>query len=245
MCVLMALRLHDGNDRDELFLCLLRIKFWVLILFRNLLDNRAILSYNTTPAEEGWRCSLLCLTTCLSSLIMRLTTCSVRSVSSPLSMYFFSASGANFEHFYRPKRWPHINHSVLGFDHIFDHKQIRSTRRQECTRVWKSRFCVAERAKKAKTAKKRYIIPLTRRFEKSCIWQDKYVPLYVDEASLFTHILNCIFGRRKSPTVYHCRALIPTLLKNGFYYADYLFWNFWQAFPFHRKGKRWFLSISL
>ena len=37
-----------------------------------------------------------------------------------------------------------------GFDHIFDHKQIRSTRRQECTRVWKSRFCVAERAKKSK-----------------------------------------------------------------------------------------------
>ena len=49
-----------------------------------------------------------------------------------------------------PKSWPHINHSVLGFDHIFDHKQIRSTRRQECTRVWKSRFCVAERARKSK-----------------------------------------------------------------------------------------------
>ena len=27
MCVATALRLHDGNDRDELFLCLLRIKF--------------------------------------------------------------------------------------------------------------------------------------------------------------------------------------------------------------------------
>ena len=49
-----------------------------------------------------------------------------------------------------PKSWPHINHSVLGFDHIFDHKQNRSTRRQECTRVWKSRFCVAERARKSK-----------------------------------------------------------------------------------------------
>ena len=55
MCVLTALRLHDGNDRDELFLCLLRIKFWVLNLSRKGLDNRAILSYNTTPAEEGRR----------------------------------------------------------------------------------------------------------------------------------------------------------------------------------------------
>ena len=34
-----------------------------------------------------------------------------------------------------PNWWPHINHSVLRFDHIFDHKQNRSTRRQECTRV--------------------------------------------------------------------------------------------------------------
>ena len=49
-----------------------------------------------------------------------------------------------------PNRWPHDNHSVLGFDHIFDHKQNRSTRRQECTRVWKSRFCVAERSRKSK-----------------------------------------------------------------------------------------------
>ena len=48
------------------------------------------------------------------------------------------------------KWWPHINHSTLGFDHILDHSHIRSTRRQECTRVWKSRFCVAERAKKSK-----------------------------------------------------------------------------------------------
>ena len=49
-----------------------------------------------------------------------------------------------------PNQWPHDYHSILGFDHIFDHKQNRSTRRQECTRVWKSRFCVAERAKKSK-----------------------------------------------------------------------------------------------
>ena len=76
----MALRRHDGNDRDELFLCLLRIKFWVLNLLRKGLDNRAILSYNTTPAEEGRSSSPLLaawlfLTTCLSSLNMSLTTC--------------------------------------------------------------------------------------------------------------------------------------------------------------------------
>ena len=59
MCVPMALCLDDGNDRDEFFLCLLRIKFWVLILFHNLLDKAAIISYNTTPAEEGWGSSLL------------------------------------------------------------------------------------------------------------------------------------------------------------------------------------------
>ena len=52
MCVLTALRLHDGDDRDEFFLWLLRIKFWVLILFRIGLDKDAILSYNTTPADE-------------------------------------------------------------------------------------------------------------------------------------------------------------------------------------------------
>ena len=46
-----------------------------------------------------------------------------------------------------PKSWPHDYHSVLGFDHIFDHKQNRSTRRQDVRRVWKSRFCVAERAR--------------------------------------------------------------------------------------------------
>ena len=55
----MALRLHDGNDRDELFLCLLRIKFWVLNLSRKRLDNPWILSYNTTPADEGQGSSLL------------------------------------------------------------------------------------------------------------------------------------------------------------------------------------------
>ena len=59
MCVPMALRLDDGDDRDEPFLCLLRIKFWVLNLSRKGLDNRAILSYNTTVAEVGQRCALL------------------------------------------------------------------------------------------------------------------------------------------------------------------------------------------
>ena len=85
MCVPMALRLHDGNDRDELFLCLLRIKFWVLIFIfegpciplavycvklvaydrrvanklRKGLDKALHKSYNTTPAEEWWRYSLL------------------------------------------------------------------------------------------------------------------------------------------------------------------------------------------
>ena len=34
------------------FLCLLRIKFWVLSLLKIVLDKAAILSYNTTPAEE-------------------------------------------------------------------------------------------------------------------------------------------------------------------------------------------------
>ena len=81
MGVLMALRLHDGNDRDEPFLCLLRINFRVLILFRKDLhtaitdavycvklvvcdrrvanklrkglDKALHKSYNTTPAEEG------------------------------------------------------------------------------------------------------------------------------------------------------------------------------------------------
>ena len=105
------------------------------------------LQYNTCRRRNAEQLSAICylvvLTTCLSSLSMKLTTYGSRSVSSLPAEEFLSASAA-------PKRWPHINHSALGFDHIFDHKQIRSTRRQECTRVWKSRFCVAERAKKSK-----------------------------------------------------------------------------------------------
>ena len=163
MCVLMALRLHDENDRDELFLCLLRIKFWVLILFRNGLDKATVLSYNTTPAEEGRGISLLFAArllpdhmfiilwyevdhmlrlACSFSALGVFLLCSL-SISSLSAEEFLSASTT-------PNWWPHINHSVLGFDHTFDHKQNRSTRRQDVTRVWKSRFCVAERAKKSK-----------------------------------------------------------------------------------------------
>ena len=159
----MALRLYDGNDRDEFFLCLLRIKFWVLNLLKIVLDKTGIVSYNTTPAEEGTRSSSLLFATWvadhmfISSLskvdhiwrllcfLYLLSIFTLRSlcISSLPAERFSSASTT-------PKAWPHINHSVLGFDHIFDHKQIRSTRRQECTRVWKSRFCVAERARKSK-----------------------------------------------------------------------------------------------
>ena len=59
MRVLTALRLHDGDDRDEPFLCLLRIKFWVLILLRKVLDKALHKSYNTTPAEGKTRSSSL------------------------------------------------------------------------------------------------------------------------------------------------------------------------------------------
>ena len=155
MRVPMALRLHDGNDRDELFLCLLRIKFWVLFLFRNILDKAAILSYNTTPSEEERSSSLLFAARLFWPHVYHLSgwgwphmavgvflLCSLQ-VSSLPAEEFLSASAV-------PNQWPHDNHSVLGFDHIFDHKQNRSTRRQECTRVWKSRFCVAERSKKSK-----------------------------------------------------------------------------------------------
>ena len=65
------------------------------------------------------------------------------SISSLSAEEFLSASAA-------PNQWPHDYHSILGFDHIFDHKQNRSTRRQDVTRVWKSRFCVAESLRKSK-----------------------------------------------------------------------------------------------
>ena len=146
----------------ELFLCLLRIKFWVLILFRNLLDKAVILSYNTTPAEEGTECcsllrphsltmlfaprwphSFLCFLSCRPHVV-------VGMFSSLRSMLSFVASGVVFvwiSHLQMMTTYHFLGH---GFDHIFDHKQNRSTRRQDVTRVWKSRFCVAERAKKSK-----------------------------------------------------------------------------------------------
>ena len=158
----MALRLHDGNDRDELFLCLLRIKFWTLILLWKGLDKALHKSYNTTPAEEGTRSGSLLFAAWvadhmfISSLskvdhMLQLECSSLLYLFSlSVLLYFFSTGGVIFKRIYRLKTRPHINHSALGFDHIFDHKQNRSTRRQECTRVWKSRFCVAERARKSK-----------------------------------------------------------------------------------------------
>ena len=150
-----ALRLHDGNDRDEFFLCLLRIKFWVLILFLNLLDKAAIVSYNTTPAEEGWSSSLLFAAWFQWPHSYHLFSggwphigvgvfllCSLYISSLPAEQ-FLSASTTS-------KSWPHINHSVLGFDHIFDHLQNRSTWRQECQRARFDNFCVPERSKRSR-----------------------------------------------------------------------------------------------
>ena len=155
MRVPMALRLHDVNDRDELFLYLLRIKFWVLILLLKGLDNLAFLSYNTIPAEEGTRSGSLLFAAWVADHMFISSLSKVDHICR--SVCFFSALHFSFlpaEQFSSAStalnRWPHINHSALGFDHIFDHKQNRSTRRQECTRVWKSRFCVAERSKKSK-----------------------------------------------------------------------------------------------
>ena len=100
--------------------CVSNFECW--FLFGNLLDKAAIVSYNTTPAEEGLGSSLallIFLTTCLSSLFRRLTTCVGRCVSSLFSIHFFSSGGAIFERFYHPKSmttyqsfgtriWPHL-----------------------------------------------------------------------------------------------------------------------------------------
>ena len=155
MRVPTALRLHDGNDRDELFLCLLRIKFWVLNLLKIVLDKGAILSYNTTPAEGGIT-SLCSCWLILSDHMFIISRYEVDHMWQLVCLFsalckFLLCRRSNFRALLPPQNWwPHINHSALGFDHIFDHKQNRSTRRQECTRVWKSRFCVAERARKSK-----------------------------------------------------------------------------------------------
>ena len=144
------------------FLCLLRIKFWVLILLRKGLDNLAFLSYNTTPAEEGIRSGSLLFAAWVADHMFIISfreadhiwrlVCFLSALSVLLSvlLYFFSACRVIFARIYRLKIRPHDYHSILGFDHIFDHKQNRSTRRQDVTRVWKSRFCVAERARKSK-----------------------------------------------------------------------------------------------
>ena len=97
-----------------------------------------------------WPCICYELDHMFSLFSLTQTTCVDWRVSSLLSVHFFSAGGAIFERFYHLKTRPHGYHSIHGFDHILDHSHIRSTRRQECTRVWKSRFCVAERAKKSK-----------------------------------------------------------------------------------------------
>ena len=132
MCVLTALRLHDGNDRDELFLCLLRIKFWVLILLLKGLDNLAFLSYNTTPAEEGCRCSLICLTTCLSSLCVRLTTYFGRFASSLLFMCLFTFLGvfllclrSDFRALLPPRNHDHI--SIIRYSDLTTSLTINRT----------------------------------------------------------------------------------------------------------------------
>ena len=120
MCVQTALRLHNGNDRDELFLCLLRIKFWVLILFLNLLDKATIVSYNTTPAEKEW-CVVLCsdhmvwpcdLTCAWPHSYRRFLSGRPHAVIGVFlicSLYFSSLPADEFlEHFYTSKWWPHI-----------------------------------------------------------------------------------------------------------------------------------------
>lgn len=118
------------------------------------LDKALHKSYNTTPAEEGWSSSLLFAAWFQWPHSYHLFSITWPHVAVgaffPVLYVFLLCQRSVFDRFYHLKARPHINHSVLGFDHIFDHKQNRSTRRQECTRVWKSRFCVAERARKSK-----------------------------------------------------------------------------------------------
>ena len=143
---------------ENFFLCLLRIKFWTLIIYFQW--DLTKLQYNTCRRRTRQFSALCCLIIAwphvyhLSVWVWpRVAVGAIlhcfRRFSSLLSANFFSAGGGIMSASNAPKRWPHDNHSVLGFDHIFDHKQNRSTRRQDCTRVWKSRFGVAERAKKS------------------------------------------------------------------------------------------------
>ena len=79
----------------------------MLILFRNGLDKATVLSYNTTPAEEGRGISLLFAADISDHIII----ISFRELdhmwqlvcSYLLSMHFFSAGGVNCERFYHPK----------------------------------------------------------------------------------------------------------------------------------------------
>ena len=118
VCQCFAPTWWKGSRRDFSLLTAYQILSAEFIL-KIVLDNGAIVSYNTTPAEEGWRCSLLCLTTCLSSLGLKLTTYRGRRGSSLFSMQSFPAGGSNSEHFYHPEImttyqsfctwiWPHL-----------------------------------------------------------------------------------------------------------------------------------------
>ena len=120
------------------------------------LDKSLHKSYNTTPAEGKTRSSSLLFAAWffwphIYHLIFHTWPHVVAKVFLLWSLFISSLPAEQIPSASTtPKTRPHINHSVLGFDHIFDHKQIRSTRRQDVTRVWKSRFCVAERSKKSK-----------------------------------------------------------------------------------------------
>ena len=102
------------------FLCLLRIKFWVQVLFQNGLDNRLKKSYNTTPAEKGMEYDSLLrphsltmwfdpwLTTSLSMFFIDRPH-AVIGVFLICSLYFSSLPADTFSSvFYTSKQWPHI-----------------------------------------------------------------------------------------------------------------------------------------
>ena len=120
MRVPTTLRLHDWDDRNELFLCLLRIKFWVRALFQNGLDNRMKKSYNTTPAEKEWSVVLCsdhivwpCNSFCAWPHSFRYFSSGrphvLVAVFLLCSLCFSSLPADEFsEHFRTSKWWPHI-----------------------------------------------------------------------------------------------------------------------------------------
>ena len=97
-----------------------------------------------------WPCICYELDHMFSLFSLTQTTCDDWCVSSLLFMLFFAIGEGDLEAFLRLKMMTTYHFLGHGFDHIFDHKQNRSTRRQDVRRVWKSRFCVAERARKSK-----------------------------------------------------------------------------------------------